>query len=321
MFWLLLILTLPTENSAARMRAWRALKGCGAAVLRDGVYLLPQGDERRLALQAVAEDVVRSGGLAYLLQSQADDAALPALFDRTAEYGRLDGELDALLAEAPGLPLPDLARAARRLRKGFEALAMIDFFPGEPQRQVAVRLEALERVLRARESVQDAADEPGPHATAVVRLARADHQGRLWATRRRPWVDRLASAWLIRRFIDPAARMLWLATPADCPADALGFDFDGATFSHTPAFVTFETLLYSFALETDPALLRLAQVVHYLDVGGLPVADAPGLKAVLSGLRRSIADDDALLAAASHTFDSLYVHYGDTQHDQIAPAR
>ncbi len=118
-----------------------------------------------------------------------------------------------------------------------------------------------------------------------------------------PTGDRLASAWLIRRFIDVNASFLWLETPADCPPEALGFDFDGAAFSHVGERVTFETLLASFGLETDPMLTRMARIVHYLDVGGLLVAEAAGLEMLLAGMHASIPDDDALLDAASATFD------------------
>src|SRR4030095_16787380 len=102
-----------------------------------------------------------------------------------------------------------------------------------------------------------APDEPHPAARTVARLDRAQYQGRVWATRRRPWVDRLASAWLIRRFIDPQARFLWLKSPKDCPKRALGFDFDGATFTHLGGKVTFEVLLESFGLESDHGLRQV----------------------------------------------------------------
>jgi hypothetical protein len=136
-----------------------------------------------------------------------------------------------------------------------------------------------------------------------------DYQGRLWATRERPWIDRLASAWLVRRFIDPEARFIWLATPADCPSDALGFDFDGAPFTHVGAKVTFETLLASFGLANDAALQRLGGLVHYLDAGGLPVAEAAGLETLIRGMRQRLADDDALLAEAGKVFDSFYLAF------------
>jgi hypothetical protein len=143
----------------------------------------------------------------------------------------------------------------------------------------------------------------------VPRLDAADYQGRLWATRKCLWVDRVASAWLIRRFIDPKARFQWLAKPADCPKKALGFDFDGAAFTHVGDRVTFETLLASFGLEEDAALMRLGAMVHSLDVGGEPVAEAKGFEAMLAGARERLTDDDALLAEISSVLDSFYAHF------------
>ena len=141
-----------------------------------------------------------------------------------------------------------------------------------------------------------------------MRLQVADFQGRLWATRERPWVDRLASAWLIRRFVDPQARIQWLARIEDCPSDALGFDFDGATFSHIGSRVTFEVLAASFVLD-QPALGRLGLLVHYLDVGGVQPPEAAGIESVLHGMRESISNDDPLLEAASSVFDGLLASF------------
>jgi hypothetical protein len=309
MKWLLLILSLPTENATARMRAWRAVKGLGAASLRDGVYLLPEGEAHREAFAAVAQDIEASGGLAWLIATVPMETAFAALFDRSEDFRLLACDLQACLDGSDAQSTADLTRQARKLRKTWTALAGIDFFPGEAQRQVLARLDELDRRIQARLSP----DEPTAQRTAIVRLDPAAYRGRLWATRARPWVDRLASAWLIRRHIDPDARFLWLASPGDCPADALGFDFDGAAFSHTDeghtTRVSFETLLHSFGLDADPALAKLADIVHFLDAGGLPVAQAAGLEAVLAGMRSSIADDDALLAAAGQTFDFLYANY------------
>ena len=123
-------------------------------------------------------------------------------------------------------------------------------------------------------------------------------------------VDRVASAWLIRRFIDPNARFLWLKTPQDCPVDAIGFDFDGAAFTHTGQRVTFEVFVASFDLGTNPALARLGVLVHTLDVGGVPVPEAAGFEAILTGVRASGADDDQVLAAMMPVLDALYTAFG-----------
>jgi hypothetical protein len=119
----------------------------------------------------------------------------------------------------------------------------------------------------------------------------------------------MASAWLIRRFIDRKASFLWLDDPKRCPKKALGFDFDGAAFTHVDGRVTFEVLAASFGLAGDPAIARIGAIVHCLDVGGVPVAEAPGVEAVLAGARAAAADDDKLLAEASRLFDNLHRNY------------
>ncbi len=297
MSWLILILTLPTENATARMRAWRALKACGAAVLRDGVYVMPANEQHRGILAAIAEDVSASGGSTHLLEASGEDYA--GLFDRMADYQQLVTDIAACRDDLDKVAPADLSRRARKLRKQLDAIAQTDFFPGQAQAQTATLLDTLDAAIRSRLSP----DEPTPRTAAIAQLDAAHFQSRLWATRRRPRVDRLASAWLIRRFIDANARFLWLEKPADCPAEALGFDFDGAAFSHAGERVTFETLLASFGLEANPVLARIARIVHFLDVGGLPVAEAAGLEMLLAGMRASIADDDALLDTASAAFD------------------
>ena len=303
--WQLLILSLPTDNATARMRAWRALKACGAAVLRDGVYVLPGGDGHAATLAATAADVREHGGMARLLRVDATDEDFTPLFDRSVAFGELLAEIGSSAPRGSAAASADAQRQSRRLRKAFDQLVAIDFFAGAPQRQAAAALEALEAAVARAQSP----DEPQALAGAAVpRLDRAAYLGRTWATRRRPWVDRLASAWLIRRFIDPEARILWLKSPADCPKKALGFDFDGATFSHVGQRVTFETLLAAFDLETPP-LLRMGVLVHGLDAGGVLPAEAAGVERVLAGMREAITDDDQLLLAAAGVFEGLLVAF------------
>jgi len=257
--WLTLVLSLPTENATARMRAWRALKASGAAVLRDGVYLLPQREACRSLLQAVAGDVQAAGGSAHLLKVSADDGSdHAALFDRGDDYAALLAEI-TLAREALSADLAlDTLKQSRKLRKAFASLSEIDFFPGEALRQTEAALVELEQQAQLALSP----NEPRAITGQVPRLDAAAYRGRRWATRQRPWVDRLACAWLIRRHIDPRAQFVWLAEPRDCPADAVGFDFDGASFSHVGAKVTFEVLLAAFGLE-QPALMRLGALVHF----------------------------------------------------------
>lgn len=302
---LALILSLPTENATARQRAWRSLKASGAAVLRDGVYLMPEREDCRATLDGLASDVREAGGAAHVLRfDEPEGANFTNLFDRGEEYAALLAEVMQSRSALTTDTVQDTLKQVRKLRKAFANLVDIDFFPGQAQQQADQALQELELACARALSP----DEPHAMAGAIAQLHAADYQGRTWATRQRPWVDRLASAWLIRRFIDPQARILWLAIPGDCPADALGFDFDGATFSHVGSRVTFEVLAASFGLE-QPSIARLGLLVHYLDVGGVQPPEAAGIESVLAGLRETLPQDDQLLTAASAIFDGLLASF------------
>ncbi|MFW7342571.1 chromate resistance protein ChrB domain-containing protein [Pollutimonas sp. H1-120] len=311
MNWLLLIISLPTETATVRMRAWRALKACGAAVLRDGVYVLPENSTRRSTLEAIGAEVRNGGGSAHVVCSgEPENEQFVRLFDRTQDYATLLVQIDTARQGLSAESALDTLKQARKLRKVFVSISEMDFFPGEAQRQADSALQDLE--LTANQAL--APDEPHAIKGTIPLLFTKDYQGRVWATRRRPWVDRLACAWLIRRFIDPQAHFLWLESPAQCPLDALGFDFDGATFTHIDARVSFEVLLASFGL-TQPALKRIGALVHYLDVGGVQPPEASGIECILAGQRETLTDDDQLAVAAGGVFDSLLAAF-----DNEAPA-
>ena len=281
----------------------------GAAVLRDGVYLLPDTPACREALEAVERDVLGSNGTAFLLPiNDPQGERFIELFDRSEDYAKLRVEIEACQAQLTSDNALTSTKQVRKLRKAFAQLAAIDFFPAAARKQTDTALKTLETAISRALS----RDEPSSQDQPIEQLDRRDYQGRLWATRKRPWVDRLASAWLIRRCIDPRARILWLDTPNDCPADALGFDFDGATFSHVGSRVTFETLIDSFVLQA-PGLSRIAALVHYLDVGGSQPAEASGIERVLAGLRESITDDNQLMAAANGIFDGLLAAFANEE--------
>lgn len=269
-------------------------------MLRDGVYLLPEQGSCETAMAEIAEDINKNGGTTYLLSTHADQKTFAALFDRSTEFADLAGAIAQSLSQLNEETAGDVLKQARKLRKTFEQLCAIDFFTSKSQKQTGAALLELENAAIRTLSP----DEPHSISGDIPRLSVADYQKRVWATRARPWMDRLASAWLIRRFIDPEAKILWLKSPTDCPPEALGFDFDGAAFSHVGAKVTFETLLASFGLET-PALQRLGGIVHFIDAGGLQPPEAAGVERVLAGIRATVTDDDQLLMIASGIFDAL----------------
>jgi hypothetical protein len=307
--WLLLVISLPTSSATGRMRIWRALKSLGCAALRDGAYLLPSGPGRAEALRQLADECVREGGSAWLMtvtpDSAEDHLAYRQLFDRSEQYAELRASWRSENRGLRTLSTIELARLKRRLQKELDALRATDFFPAE----ASVEAEAAWLDFGKRIDALLSPDEPRETAGRVPRLDPARYRGRTWATRKRLWVDRVASAWLIRRFIDPEAKFRWLAKPSECPKSALGFDFDGATFTHVDDHVTFETLTASFGLDGDPALVRLGTIVHALDVGGETVPEAKGFEAVMAGARERLEDDDALLVEMSAVLDSLYAHF------------
>lgn len=309
--WLLLVLSLPTTNATARMRIWRALKALGCGSLRDGAYLLPQCSAHQQQLRDLADETVREGGSAWLLtahaQSDEENAAYQALFDRGNDHAELAKALSDARKTLTGLAPQEINRVLRKLRRDYEALRAIDYFPND----AGARTEAawIDFVNLAETLLSPG--EPHPIDAAVPRRDLREYQRRTWATRKHLWVDRVASAWLIRRYIDPNAHFLWLDSPADCPADALGFDFDGAAFTHIGERVTFEVLLASFGLEPERGLQRLGAMVHALDVGGAFVPEASGFEAMLAGARQRAVDDDQLLAEVGVVLDALYAHFSN----------
>jgi hypothetical protein len=304
--WQLLVISLPSSRATARMRVWRALKGMGAAVLRDGVYLMPDSSTTHEAFMQQAIEVERSGGTAQVLRVETHEAKQHSqfrkLFDRASDYARIMQNTNKLKTRLSPRRRAAAVRSIKQLRREYESIYETDYFPGPAATQVGEFIAEVEMALSAQ-------GEPQMQGGSIPRLSRKDYRGRTWATRARPWVDRLASAWLIKRFIDPKARIVWLKESKRCPRNALGFDFDGATFTHVGARVTFENLQVSFSLEDDKALSRLGALVHYLDVGGVPVAEASGIESLLKGARDSIADDHKLLNEASRFFDHLYNAY------------
>jgi hypothetical protein len=308
--WLLLVISLPTASSTARMRIWRGLKSLGCVPLRDGAYLMPAGADREQALRELGDECTREGGVAWLMavqpRSADEEQAYRQLFDRDTEYAELRRSWKEANRALKGTAPAELVRVQRKLQREYDAVRAIDFFPGD----ASTEADAAWTDLNRRMAQVLSPDEPHEREGGIARLDPRAYRGRTWATRRRLWVDRVASAWLIRRHIDPEARFKWLARPSDCPKGALGFDFDGATFTHVGDRVTFETLLASFGLDEDPALVKLGALVHQLDVGGEPVPEAVGFEAVIAGARERLDDDDALLAEMSTVLDSLYAHFG-----------
>ena len=291
------------------MRLWRAINALGCMSLRDGAYLLPDAGDHAAALTKLAEQTNLQDGQAWLVsivpRSSDDETAFQKLFDRNSEYGKIVASMESARKTLASQPLAEIIKLSKRFNKDLEATQRIDFFPNQASMTARTAWSDFQDEANALVSP----NEPHPAQRQIALLDTSDYQGRTWATRRHLWVDRVASAWLIRRFIDTSAAFLWLNTPADCPQDALGFDYDGAAFTHAGDKVTFEALMASFGLAGDAGLVKIGVLVHGLDVGGPSSPEAAGFEAILSGARARLPDDDALLDDIGAVLDSLYSHY------------
>ena len=304
--WLVLTATLPTHPSALRVRVWRGLKATGAGTLREGVYVLPASAATAPALWGLEQTITRSGAEAHMLvvgaRDDAQEQSFRGLFDRSDLYGEL---LQSARCARRGIRKSteaELRKTLRGLEQQLHGIQSSDFFPGTSSEKAGTALSALRREVESHLSP----GEPTPRSAGIERKSVDEFQGKTWATRKRPWVDRLATAWLIQRFVDKSPRFAWLADPKKCPKSALGFDFDGAHFTHVGDKVSFEVVAATFGLDEDAGIKRLGELVHCIDVGGIPVDEAPGIETLVRGLQAQHAKDDDLLDAAVALFDTLY---------------
>jgi hypothetical protein len=282
----------------------RTLESLGAAVMREGAYLLPDTTGSRQGLEHLAEYIAKGVGAAQVVQvvplSEAQQVAFRGLFDRSSRYTALIKNVESLKI-GYGIADPSaIARVLHKQRREFDAISALDFFPSPVRERATAALLAAEAAVRkllfpAQTQARGGPDEP---------LLR-----RVWATRRPLWADRLGCAWLIRRFVDPEGSVLWLDKAQACQPRALGFAFEGAYFGNSASQVTFETMLKRFGLTNNVALGRIGAIVHFLEVREAPVPEAAGVQTLLQGAARRSANDDELLAEAEKTFDLLYEAY------------
>jgi hypothetical protein len=300
--WLLLIHQIPPRPSSVRVKVWRRLQRLGAVAMKNSVYVLPATDDAREDLEWVLREITDGGGDAVLCEAALagglTDEEVEDLFReaRRADYERLAEEARAVAvarareaAEPDAPPPPELDALRRRLR---ETVAL-DFF-GAPGRREA-------------ESAVAALEPAGPGA-AGSSVAAGELRGRTWVTRRDVHVDRIASAWLIRRFVDPEARFRFAAGRRHRPAEReVRFDMFEGEFTHEGDRCTLEVLVERLGLD-DPALRALAEIVHDVDLkdGKFGRPEAPGIERLIDGIARAHADDEARLARGAAAFDDLY---------------
>jgi hypothetical protein len=303
---LLLLVGLPPAPSSLRVRVWRRLRSLGAVPLKRGAYLLPDTPDRYEDFQWLAQEIQRDGGEATLIRVQQIENLAPAdvarLFHepRDADYRQLAVRYRRLLQALDRKSAAADARAQAeltRLQKEHQRVHDIDFFDAPGGAEVRRLEEAI--AMRSRRPETARRDDRPLLDLGTLRRRR-------WVTRPRPHVDRIASAWLIRRFIDPEAEFVF-APPAEFPADAIPFDAPGVELSHHGEDCTFETLVKRARLR-DRRLARLAEIVHEADLrdGKYPHAEARGIDASVRALLAASPDDHQVLAHGLTLFEGLY---------------
>ena len=305
--WLAYVTTLPTDDPAARMSVLRTLESLGCAVLRDGVFLLPDTPAARQGLSSLSEHVARISGSAHLLSVNSLDETQAqqflGLFDRTHKYEELiktvEGFKSGFGVSDPG----SIMRLLAKQKRDFKIISTLDFFPSEAKARAARALEEAEQAVHALMFPE------APKKASALDTTGKLYLQRVWATRKPLWADKLASAWLIRRFIDPEAKLLWLDKNQECPGTAISYGYPGATFCNSRDKVTFEELLAGFRLDKTPALTRIGTLIHALNAGETKVAEAAGVQTLLQGAARRTENEDQLLAETEMTFDLLYDAY------------
>jgi hypothetical protein len=305
--WLLFAHQLPTTPSNLRVRTWRRLQQIGALPVKQALYVLPDSPNAREDFEWLKTEIEGAGGQASVFAADTVDTwshdALVDEFRRACQdaYTRISRDAEQVLRRSgarsrrAGMPS---RRLVRQLRERLTAIERVDFF-GSAGRD---RVIALVRQVEER-----ASGTPRVATSTSSSDVPRSYSGQLWVTRPRPGVDRMASAWLIRRFIDSKARFAFVADRNAVPADGTPFDMFGVEFSHRGEGCTFETLCTVFGIQ-EPAVARLAEIVHDLDLkdSRFGAAEAATVGTIIDGLQLAHTDDQRLLEQGSELFDALY---------------
>jgi hypothetical protein len=308
--WLLLIHQLPPSPAYVRVKTARQLQKIGAVAVKNSVYVLPNTDASNESFAWLAKEIASAGGEATLCESSfvggTSDEAVEALFQRARghDYQELAGEVRTVLKSlGKSRRLDETKRAAAtaalaRFRRRAADIAALDFFHTPDGEAVAAVVDSLEGALREADGTKLPAAEEAPPAV----------KGVIWVTRKGVHIDRIASAWLIKRFIDPDAKLKFVPAKGYAPkARELRFDMFEAEYTHEGDRCTFEVLARRFAV-TDSAVGAIGEVIHDIDVrdGKFERPETPGIERLINGVALTNPDDEARIALGGKIFDALY---------------
>jgi hypothetical protein len=301
--WLLLVHQIPPKPAYLRAKILRRLTQLGAIPLKKSAYLLPSTDASLEDFEWLRHEIVEQGGEGWILEGTlkaglTNEAAREGFRRaRAAEFAGLTTEARGLLerARAQAPDAEGLTLEWRRLDRRVKAAARIDFFDAPGRKELEVLMDTIDRTLHP----------PQPSAAAYAEPLR----GRTWMTRTGVQVDRIASAWLIRRFIDPAATFVFTEPDAKPPSpEVVRFDMFEGEFTHDGDLCTFEVLLRRSTAAGDQALAAIAEIVHDLDLKDdrYQRPETPGIGAMIQGIGARHADDQKRIAEGAPLFDALY---------------
>jgi hypothetical protein len=309
--WLLLIHQLPAKPAYARVKVWRRLQALGAVIVKNGVYALPSNEETQEDFVWLAREIVELGGEAFVCEAELveglGDAELRRMFvaTRNEDYARLAEEARALVARLEGATangeLSDIANQTGRLRKQLSEIAAIDFFEADGRDAAEQPIARLEAHLQQGSEAMTQSGSPLPPAM----------DSKIWVTREHIQIDRIASAWLIRRFIDPAARFKFVPGRSYAPRTGeVRFDMFEGEYTHEGDRCTFEVLLQRAGL-VDPALAAIGEIIHDIDLkdGKYGREETAGIRTVMSGIAAAHREDGQRLARGAAVLDDLYEYF------------
>jgi hypothetical protein len=311
--WLLLVHQLPAKPAYPRVKIWRRLQALGAVTVKSSVYLLPADEQTQEDFEWVLKEVIEAGGEGMICETRLvdglSDHEARALFNaaRDADYAAIATSARALVQALPEntdtATRADAATKLARLKAEAARIVEVDFFGADGRETVQGLLSALEAQLQESEVVEDTQSK---QAAQLPEL-----KGRTWVTRQGVHVDRIASAWLIRRFIDPDARFKFVPAKGYEPEPGeLRFDMFEAEFTHEGDRCTFEVLLTRAGLK-DPALTVIGEIVHDIDLKDHKFGreEASGIARLVSGIAAATAQDEQRLARGATILDDLYASF------------
>ncbi|MHC4357186.1 MAG: chromate resistance protein ChrB domain-containing protein [Planctomycetota bacterium] len=309
--WLLFIYSLPLEASKERVRLWRKLKQLGSVALKNSVYILPHTETFYENFQWLKQEVQTVRGEATLLKvnhiEDVSNAEIVELFtnERDKDYTQIISDCEGLIRRLKKLPQKEssieqdiLFKEFQKIRQRLKLVGEIDLFNAPLRTQANRLLEQCEKKIKG--------NIRGRKGKMLLTLTKKNFANRKWVTRPRPHVDRLASAWLITKFIDPKAEFIF-ASEKERPKGATPFDMLGAELSHHSEDGTFETIVKAFAIK-DKTVWEIAKIVHDVDLrdGKYGMQEAKGIELILRGLMQTLKDDQSLFEAGISLFETLY---------------